>query len=186
MKHELADDDVRKIYEEFLNKIGNYFKKLIIATDLKEVIQHIDNSKNRAQILEVIPTIVQGIDLNNFTDVNRFFEFPQRLPKVNQLKLTRKVLSEMRKSSQYEHVFHVICQITLLRNSINRGGWMVTEINFLSKIVEEIPYQLRLLLLNKNTWQIKGLFEDTFLYSSASKKYNSKTYYFLILNRTVG
>lgn len=161
----------RKMYGEYSNTIVKHIIKSIAVTDLNEILECIHNSANAAHILETIPTIVQGINLNNFTDVDRIFEFSMKLPKHHQLKMIRKVLSEMRVKSQYKHVFHVVCQVKLLSNSIN-GGWMTEEKQFLTEITKEIPSQTRRLLMHESIWQIKTLTVDQSLSCLASRKYN--------------
>lgn len=179
IKFELTDvdDDERKTYEELLSTIGNQIKKLIIVTDLNEVIKYVNNSNNSERMFELIPTIVQGIDLNNFTDMDKIFEFSMQLPKFYQIKLISKVLSEMKEKSQFKHVFHVICQITLLGNSIDRGGWTTKEICLLSNLESEIPLELKNLIGNQDQWRIESVFEDGYLFFSASTKYNKNLLY---------
>lgn len=160
---ENVSDFAKKMYEEFLNATVDHAKKLVAVTDLNTVPTHTFDS---------IPTIVLGIDLNNFTDVNRLFEFSMQLPRRDdQLKLLRKVLTEMQLKSQYQHVFHVVCQIKLLRKSINNGSWTAAEEQLLSEIIREMPYQARR-LLSESIWQIKSLAVDACLSCFASTKYN--------------
>lgn len=162
----------KKMYEKHFKKTDELIKKMIAGTDLNEILKHTASSTNKEVIVESIPTIIQAINLNNFTDMNRIFDVSVKLPNLNQLKIIRMFLNEMRKRSQYKHVFHVVCQLKLLRQSINNGGWMLSEINLLSDIINEIPYQARRILSNGNYWQIKSLATDKCLLCLASRKYN--------------
>lgn len=172
------DDIERKIYEDLLATIGNHVKEIIVGTDLNRVIMFINNSTTPDRIFELIPTIVQSIDLNNFTDMNRIFEFSMQLPTSNHIKLISKVLSEMREKAQYQHVFHVISQIKLLRTSIYELEWKTADICLLSSIEKEVPLQLRQLLGDDNRWQIVNYSDDGFLFFSESRKY-AKTLLFV-------
>lgn len=166
-----------KMYGEILSTTANHIKEFIVSTDLNRVISFINNSSNPDRIFELIPTIVQGIDLNNFTDMNRFFAFSMQLPKENQVKLISKMLSEMQEKTQYRHVFHVICQIKLLRNSIYQEGWTTRSICLLSALEQKLPVELWELLENARLWQIKSV-SGSFLISMDSPKY-SKTILFV-------
>lgn len=173
MKFEFfVNDDERSVCEDLLSTIGNHLKKLIVSIDLNALIKYINSSSNPARIFDLIPTIVQGINLNNFTDVNKIFEFSMQLPRIIQLKLIRKVLSKMRETSQYQHLFHVISQIRLLRRSVNSGGWIITDICLLSQIETEIPEEIGRLLVAQNYWFIKSLSLIHALSRSNSQKYN--------------
>lgn len=173
-KYEITSITEREIYEDLLLAIGNHIKVSIIGTDLNSLITFINNSTNPDRIFELIPTIVQSIDLKNFTDMNRIFEFSMQLPKANQLKLISKVLSEMREKGQYQHIFHVICQINLLRNSISDPSmaWTSTDICSLSALEKEIPTELWQLIGNIHLWQIENT--KGFLSYSESPKYEKK------------
>lgn len=173
-----VNGDERELYEDLLSTIGSHIKKLIVATDLNAVIKYVNSSTNPARIFELIPTIVQGINLNNFTDMNKIFEFSMQLPGVNQLKLIRKVLSVMREKSQYQHIFHVICQIRLLRDSIIRNEeWITTDICLLSLIESEIPEEIYELVGDENYWKIKSVGFIGTLYRSTSQQYNKNLLY---------
>lgn len=176
-KFEVIDDVEsieRKNHEDLLLLVGNHIKELIVSTDLNRVIAFINNSTNPDRIFELIPTIVKGIDLNNFTDMNRIFEFSLQLPNVNQIKLISKVLSEMREKTQYKHVFHVIGQIRKLRTSFHQEE----DKCLLSQLENEVPLQLLQLLSGESRWQIKYYnsdeldeLESAFLSYSNSPKY---------------
>lgn len=177
MKFELTDvnDDNRKIYEELLSKIRNHIKELIVGIDtidIIDIVNIVNSSNNTGRIFELIQIIVQGVDLHNFTDMNNIFRFSMQLSKVNQFKVISKVLSEIRQKSQYKHVFHVICQIKLLSDSFDRGGWTTTEKDLLSQIIREIPSQLRHLVGNHFYLNLKSLVANASIFCVESKKYN--------------
>lgn len=167
------DSGKRKMFEKHFTTTEKLIKKMIAATDLNEILQYTTTSTtNKAVILDCIPLIVQAINLNNFIDVNRIIEISIKLPTVNQLTIIRNVLSEMRKRCQFRHVFHIVCQVKLLRQSMNHGGWMLAEVNLLTELINEIPYQVRRLVLSQSYWQIKSLATDKCLSCLASRKYN--------------
>jgi len=178
-KVESIDENIeRSIYDELLTRIGNHIKVFIVGTDLNRVLAYINNSTHPNRILELIPTIVQGINLNNFTDMNRIFDFCQQLPEGNQIQLISKVLSEMREKNQYKHVLHVICQINLLKNAIrNDRRWTRTEKYLHSGI--EMPFELLKLLRDlsdDNSWQIENV-SGNFLYFLGTPKYQKALLY---------
>ncbi len=170
----------RKTYEDLLVKVQDHIKVLIVATDLNKLILFINDSPRPDRIFELIPTIVKGIDLNNFNDMNRIFEFSMQLPTVNQIKLISKVLSEMRYSNRYKHVLHVIIQIRKLRASIDDGSnsreWTAEMKCLLVQLEAQIPSELQELLSAESRWQItfnnSVNFESRYLYYSESAKYS--------------
>ncbi|XP_037040995.1 uncharacterized protein LOC119077791 [Bradysia coprophila] len=183
-KFESMDEDnvKRKMFENLLLTVGNQIKELIVATDLNRLITVINSSKNPGRIFELIPRIVQGIDLTNFSEMDRIFQFSMQLPKANQLKLISEVLSEMRRKTQYQHLFHVILQVRILRNAVNDGS---VEECLLSTVEREIPSELNQLLSDSTQWQIKyfdsDLHSGEYLYFSNSEKYSK---YLLFLRPT--
>lgn len=144
----IDEDNVeRKIYQDHLSTIGNHLKQLIVGADLNNVMAFINASATPDRIFELIPAIVEGIDLNNFTDMNRIFEFFMLLPEGNQLKLTKQVLARMRTKTQYRHVFHVICLIRLIGTT--------KDICSFAELVQALPFDLRYLLNSYNNWQLQ-------------------------------
>lgn len=167
-----VNDDDRKIYEQFLITITKNIKKSIITTDLKEIVKYANNSNDPQRIYDLIPALVQGIDINNFTDMNRIFEFSSQLPIINQLKFLRKLLTKIRNSSQYTHLFHIIRQIKLMRYSIREDYWPKENICLLYDIEKKIPSKLLPILEMYDTYSIKNLATNEFLHYSESEKCN--------------
>lgn len=159
----------QKFYEDLLVTLGIHIKELIVSTDLNRVIAFIYNTTNPDRIFDLIPTIVHSIDLKNFTDMDRIFQFSHQLPIVNQIKLTRTILSEMRAKTQYRHIFHVICQINGFRKSIQNEDKCL-----LSALEQEIPSQLINLISTDSKWNIRRYQSGSHLKFIESQKY-SKT-----------
>ncbi len=173
-KLRLLDGDhsiVLKTYENILLTIDSHVKELVSSTDLNRMLMFINKSSNPDRIFELIPRIIQGIDLNNFTDMNRIFAFSMQLPKINQINLISQVLSEMRNKNQFKHVFHVVIQLNIMRNQFNSGEYLIEGLEKL------VPKELQELISSRNLLlRIKhfnsGEFESKYLTWLTSPKYS--------------
>ncbi len=194
-KIELLDEDHSEgnTYENTRLTVRNHINEFIKSLeDLDTLAALVDNSTNPDPIFDLIPTIVQRIDLNNFTDMDEIFKFAMQLPKEKQVQLIRKVLYEMHQQHQYKHVFHVITQIKKISKCVQREAWELeweckTPVKgaewtrhdrFLFRELQElVPKELEKLLPDKATHSIKfynsgdGV-EANVAYASSDTRYN--------------
>lgn len=164
-----TDDIELKTFGDLVWTVGNHIKELIVATDLNRLITVINGSDNPNRIFELIPRIVQGIDLTDFNDMDRIFQFSMQLPVANQIKLIREILSEMRRKNQYQHLFHVILQIRSLRNSRDES----VDKCLLTTVENEVPSEMTQLLSGDSRWHIRYIdYPEAYLTYITSPKFS--------------
>lgn len=171
VKLELTDlnDGKKRLYEKLLNTISSQLKKFVDETDLSVVVNYTKSSNDPERVYDLILNLVHGVDLNNFTVMNKVFDFSMQLPFSNQLKFIAKILSEMQTKSQYRHVFHVIIQIKQIKQQIRHLIPSRDTLCLLAKVENQVPTKFRYFVEHENYSSIKNLATNEFIFYSESQ-----------------